>query len=89
MNAMTAHPAFAPDSDDRPARCGPRRSFGAAVVAAIYLALLVATPWIVRFAPAPDRSVITVSQVAHEVAAPRCATAPESGRGCEAPARGR
>lgn len=86
---MTAQPTFDQAPDRQPGRCRPPRSIGAAVVAVLYVVMLVAAPWIVRFAPAPDRSVITVSQVAAAIAGPRCATAPESGRGCESPARGR
>ena len=86
---MTAQPALDPVPELRPMRWHVRDSLGTKLVAAIYLALLVASPLLVRFAPVPDHTVVVATQVTDPVAGPRCATAPEFGRACEAPARGR
>jgi hypothetical protein len=69
------------DSDRRPAfPRAPRRTVGQALVAVLYVLLVVASPWLVRFAPAPDRMVAVATR--DSLTMPRCATAPESGVAC-------
>ncbi len=87
---MIAQPALEPVTDLRPLQWRMRGGVGTTLVAAIYLAFLVASPLLIRYAVVPDHAIIASAQVvADPVAGPRCATAPESGRGCEAPARGK
>jgi hypothetical protein len=66
----------------------PRRTIGATLVAALYVALLVCSPLIVRFAPDPDRSLAVATQATDPIDLPRCVAAPEFGRGCDLATRG-
>jgi hypothetical protein len=75
MNAQTTHEFGRPSPPARLAR-------SATVVAAIYLALVVGSPLIVRYAPSPDDHAMTA--LATRMEAPRCATVPQFG----APASG-
>jgi hypothetical protein len=52
----------------------------ATIIAAIYLALVVGSPLIVRYAPSADDHVMAA--LATRMEQPRCATAPEFGRSC-------
>jgi hypothetical protein len=53
---------------------------GAAVFAAIWLALAVGSPLIVRYGPSPDDH--SMAAFATRLEKPRCATAPELGYSC-------
>lgn len=57
----------------RPANAESRSSRVAAVVVAIYLALVVATPLIVRYGPAPEDHA--AAAVAERIDQPRCSRA--------------
>ena len=70
MNAQTTHEFGRPSSPARIAR-------GATVVAAIYLALVVGSPLIVRYGPSPDDHAMTA--LATRMETPRCAIAPQFG----------
>ena len=70
MNAQTTHEFGRPSP--------PARIAGSAtVVAAIWLALVVVSPLIVRYAPSPDDHAMTA--LATRMEAPRCAIAPQFG----------
>lgn len=86
---MTAQPALHPVTELRPLHWHMRGTVGTTLVAALYLALLVASPLLVRYAVVPDQALIASTQVADPVVSPRCATAPEFGRACDAPAQGK
>lgn len=60
----------------RPAR--PARA--ATVVAALYVLMTLAAPWIVRYAPGNESSV--AAQIAERPVPMRCASAPEYGLPC-------
>ncbi len=53
---------------------------GAAVFAAIWLALAVGSPLIVRYGPSPDDH--SMAALATRLEKPRCATTPETGYAC-------
>jgi hypothetical protein len=53
---------------------------GAAVFAAIWLALAVGSPLIVRYGPSPDDH--SMAALATRLEKPRCATAPQIGYAC-------
>jgi hypothetical protein len=65
-------------------RATPERKVarGAAVFAAIWLALAVGSPLIVRYGPSPDDH--SMAALATRLEKPRCATAPEFGYSCSA-----
>jgi len=71
----------------RPLRCplsrAPHRTIGATLVAALYVAMVVCSPLIVRFAPDPDRSLAVATQAGASIDLPRCVAAPEFGRSCD------
>ena len=73
MNAQTTHEFGPPSPPARIAR-------SATVVAAIYLALVVGSPLIVRYGPSPDDHAMAA--LATRMEAPRCATASASGFPC-------
>ena len=75
MNAQTTHEFGPPSPPARIAR-------SATVVAAIWLALVVGSPLIVRYGPSPDDHAMAA--LATRMEAPRCAIAPQFG----APASG-
>ena len=75
MEALTTHEFGSPTTPARLAR-------SATVVAAIYLALVVGSPLIVRYGPSPDDHAMAA--LATRMEAPRCAIAPQFG----APASG-
>ena len=75
MNAHTTQEFGSPSTPARIAR-------SATVVAAIYLALVVGSPLIVRYGPSPDDHAMTA--LATRMETPRCAIAPQFG----APASG-
>jgi hypothetical protein len=62
---------------------GPQRSIGTKIVACLYVLLLVCSPFLVRYAPDPDRSILAAAHATADIDAPRCATAPEFARSCE------
>lgn len=86
---MTTEPTLASRPASRPLRWHMRGSLGTTLVAALYVVLVAVSPLLVRFAPMPEEAVIARMKVVDPVAGPRCATAPEFGRVCESPARGR
>jgi hypothetical protein len=84
MEALTAfnanlHPAPAAPRLPRPAHA-------TAVVAAFYILMALAAPWIVRYAPGSESSV--AAQIAERPVPMRCASAPEYGLPCGSPAPG-
>lgn len=85
---MTTPPALAPAAPPRPLQWHTRGSLGRLLVTALYVAFLVASPWLVRFAFVPDHALVIASQVADPVVESRCATAPELGPPCAARASG-
>jgi hypothetical protein len=68
MNAHTTRDFESPSTPARLAR-------SATVVAAIYLALVVGSPLIVRYGPSPDDHAMTA--LATRMETPRCAIAPQ------------
>jgi hypothetical protein len=70
MNAQTTHEFGLPSPPARIAR-------SATVVAAIYLALVVGSPLIVRYGPSPDDHAMAA--LATRMETPRCAIAPQFG----------
>lgn len=60
----------------------PRRAHPTALVTAFYVMLVLGAPWIVRYAPGTDSSV--VEALAERPPVVRCATAPEFGMPCGA-----
>jgi len=69
MEALTTHEFGSPTTPARLAR-------SATVVAAIYLALVVGSPLIVRYGPSPDDHAMAA--LATRMETPRCATTPAS-----------
>jgi hypothetical protein len=57
-----------------------RTARNAAIVAAIYLALVIGSPLIVRYGPSTDDHAMAA--LATRMVTPRCATAPEFGYPC-------
>ena len=70
MNAQTTHEFGLPSPPARIAR-------SATVVAAIYLALVVGSPLIVRYGPSPDDHAMAALATRMEM--PRCGIAPQFG----------
>jgi len=67
---------------DRPPAT-PRRPFGGIIVVVLYTAFLLGAPLLVRYGPEIDGTSASVARVSiNQVAAPRCAYAPEFGRSC-------
>jgi hypothetical protein len=75
MNAQTTQEFGSPSTPARIAR-------SATVVAAIYLALVVGSPLIVRYGPSPDDHAMTA--LATRMETPRCVTSPAAGFPCGA-----
>jgi len=75
MNAQTT-----PASGHLPPEPTGRAARSAAVVAAIYLALVVGSPLIVRYGPSTDDHAMVA--LATRLEAPRCATGPAFGVPC-------
>jgi hypothetical protein len=73
MNAQTTHEFASPSTPARIAR-------SATVVAAIYLALVVGSPLIVRYGPSPDDHAMAA--LATRMETPRCVTAPAASFPC-------
>ena len=69
MEALTTHEFGSPTTPARLAR-------SATVVAAIYLALVVGSPLIVRYGPSPDDHAMTA--LATRMESPRCMTNPSA-----------
>jgi hypothetical protein len=68
-----------------PPQAAPRRAFGGIVVAVLYTAFVLAAPLLVRYGPDVEVTSASVARVAiHQIAAPRCAYAPEFGKSCPA-----
>jgi hypothetical protein len=64
----------------------PRPAHAATVVAAFYVLMALAAPWIVRYAPGNESSV--AAQIAERPVPMRCASAPEFGLPCGIPVPG-
>ena len=64
----------------------PRRALGAVVVACVYAVLVLGAPLLVRYGPDPEVAATVASAGIHEMVAPGCAEAQESGRPCQLPA---
>jgi len=79
---MTQSTGLSPWSpqERRPASAERRSSRVAAVVVAIYLALVVTTPLIVRYGPAPEDHA--AAAFAERIDQPRCSRAPASDLRC-------
>lgn len=60
----------------------PRRAFGGIVVGALYMAVLVGAPLLVRYGPEQEMTTAVARVAIGKVATPRCAYAPEFGRSC-------
>jgi hypothetical protein len=77
METMTARDA---EARFRPAPLAPpRRAFGATLVAALYVLLVLGAPLIIRYGPEQIVPPVTAAPVP---VAHRCATAPEFGLAC-------
>ena len=72
--AEVNHPAAAPPA--------PRRAFAATIVAGLYVLLVLGAPLIVRYGPDPIVARAPAAVAVQKADASRCASAPESGRGC-------
>lgn len=64
----------------------PRPAHAATIVAAFYLLMALAAPWIVRYAPGSESEV--AAQIAERPVLLRCASAPEYGLPCGTSAPG-
>jgi len=62
----------------------PRGTLSAIAVAALWFSLLLGAPLILRYGPEADVAAAVARVPINEVAAPRCAYAPEFGRSCAA-----
>jgi hypothetical protein len=60
----------------------PRRAFGGIVVGALYMAVLIGAPLLVRYGPEQEMTSAVARVAIDKVATPRCAYAPEFGRSC-------
>jgi len=79
---MTTAGRLPPARTETRADCDARRSSRvAAVVAAIYLALVASTPLLVRYGPAPDDHA--VEALATRIDLPRCTGASTPGLACK------
>lgn len=74
------HLPTAPESPNSLTAPAARIARSATVVAAIYLALVVGSPLIVRYGPSADDHAMAA--LATRMEQPRCATAPEFGYPC-------
>ena len=68
------------ESEKRSPTAAGKTARAATVFAAIYLALVLSSPLIVRYAPSDDGRAMAA--FATRVEQPRCATAPEFGQSC-------
>ncbi|MEO8508802.1 MAG: hypothetical protein ABI593_14330 [Betaproteobacteria bacterium] len=84
METMTARDAENRFPAEHPPH--PRRTFGATLVACMYVLSVFGAPLIVRYGSDHDVPIVAAAAASRAVPAPRCATAPEYGRSCDIPA---
>ena len=87
MEALLIHEYASPSSSPEPATAKKapeaRTARTAAIFAAIYLALVLCAPFIVRYGPSTDDR--GMAALATQLVAPRCVSNPDSGVICKRP----
>ncbi len=85
MEALLIHEYASPSASPEPATTGKtpeaRTARTAAIFAAIYLALVLCAPFIVRYGPSTDDHAMAA--LATQLVKPRCVSNPDSGVVCQ------